>query len=109
MKSLFASLLSSVIAVGCATSSMIHADKRVRSLSIGLERAEVISIMGEHYLVNASSKEPNGDLNEVLTYKSGPDEEYRFKFINSRLQSWNRVHLREHFRTETSQTAAGRN
>jgi hypothetical protein len=65
-----------------------------------MDKSRVTAIMGKGYLVNSSSKDPAGNLTEVLVYKSSPNEEYRLKFLNGQLDSWERIHLREYLRQE---------
>lgn len=81
----------------------------MKEISIGMDKSQVISVMGEFYLVNSSSKDASGTLTEVLVYKSSSYEEYRLKFLNNKLESWNRVHLREYVQPETSLTSPATN
>ncbi len=49
--------------------------------------------MGKLYILNASSKNASGQLEEVVAYKSSADEEFRFRFTDGVLMSWDMVHL----------------
>lgn len=62
----------------------------MKKVAIGMSKDQVISVLGNDYLVASSSKDERGNNVEVLAYKSDVHEEYRLRFINAQLAEWSR-------------------
>lgn len=73
-----------------------NTDQKIKLISIGMKREEVTEVMGKRYIINSFSLDSAGNSIRVLAYKSSPQSEYRLRFFNDTLQSWNRVIFNEY-------------
>ncbi|GAB3914597.1 hypothetical protein GCM10028803_60290 [Larkinella knui] len=73
-----------------------NANSAMKKVTIGMSKEQVIQLVGDDYMIASSSKDDKGNHLEVLAYKSDVDEEYKLKFINSRLMGWSREHINKY-------------
>lgn len=102
VRNLCLSLLILIFANGCVSNNIAwKTNENIKKISIGMSKNEVISILGEKYMITSSSKDEAGNHTETLGYKSDTAEEYKLVFINQKLTQWSREHIRKHLETET--------
>ncbi len=76
----------------------------MRDISVGMTKENVIDKLGKRYIISSLSEHSQGERIEVLAYKSSVNEEYRLKFINNKLQGWDRLVFRDKYpQTQDSQ------
>ncbi|TDE13656.1 hypothetical protein [Dyadobacter psychrotolerans] len=71
-------------------------NENIKKVEIGMTKEQVIQILGNKYMITASSKSNQGHAVEVLGYKSDTDEEYKLTFISNKLTEWNREHVNKY-------------
>lgn len=82
----------SCLLTACASNYITWStNDKSKKVALGMDKKQVIPLLGKDYIVSASSKDERGNQIEVLAYKSAAYEEYRLKFINARLIEWNRA------------------
>lgn len=68
-------------------------NNNIKQVEIGMDKARVIQLLGDQYMITSSSKDHSGNVIEVLTYKSDVSEEYQLRFVNNKLMGWDRNHV----------------
>jgi hypothetical protein len=85
---------TSVMLSSCAMNYITwNANKNIKKVELGMSKSDVIRIMGDLYIVNSNSLNAESKKEEVLVYKSDSTEEFRLKFTDNVLVSWDRVHV----------------
>ncbi len=98
---LFCLFMTAVVSSCVSNNITWKTNERVKKLELGMEKDEVIGILGNRYMITSSSKDHLGNTIEVLGYKSGHTEEYKFRFVNHKLTEWNREHVPRYLETPT--------
>lgn len=94
MKSITIMLLG-VLLSSCSYNYLSKADKSIKNISLGMDKEQVIGIMGNLYLVHANTLNPENKNEQIISFKSSDEEEYRLRFIDDKLVSWNRLRFME--------------
>jgi hypothetical protein len=95
IKSAVVAFFLSIWLPGCVSNNIAYrTNDKIKQVNLGMSKNEVIAILGEKYMIASSSKDANGNPTEVLAYNSS--EEYRLKFVNSKLIEWNREHINKY-------------
>ena len=101
-KTIVLSILMIGLLSGCVSNNITwKTNDRVKKLELGMEKDEVIRILGNRYMITSSSKDHLGNAIEVLGYKSDVTEEYKFRFVNHKLTEWNREHVPRYMEAPT--------
>ncbi len=84
MKKILVVLLLAFILPACGT---LNTSGRVKKLEIGMDKKEVINILGKGYRVVSAAKTPEGTL-EILRYESSIDYDYMIHLLDGKLIEW---------------------
>jgi outer membrane protein assembly factor BamE (lipoprotein component of BamABCDE complex) len=94
-------IISTLLFTSCVMNYITwNANKRIQEVELGMNRNQVVEIMGKLYIVNSAAVNTEGEKEEILAYKSDATEEYRLKFLDNKLVSWDRVHITPVIRKE---------
>ncbi len=95
MKKLFIVALV-FLSISCTSSFLpVNVIKNIQSVELGMTKDEVIGVMGKHYILNANSLNEKGESEQTIAYPLSEQDEFRLKFINNTLISWDRFIVRE--------------
>lgn len=84
-----ATLLTIVSFSSCSTLYGVDLGKRVQLLELGMNKQEVVDILGKDYYIEAASQVPEGRL-EVLHFHSLYYSDYLLYFLNGELDEFHR-------------------
>lgn len=85
------SIIVLFVVLGCVTFSCssyrdsMNVEERVRKVTIGMTKDEVVNIMGNNYQSIEAFKTSGGDGVELLSYTNLQDDVYILRFENGRL------------------------
>jgi hypothetical protein len=74
--------------------SGVHSD--MKKIQLGMDKDEVIRIMGKHFINSAASKDEQGNKIEVISYSSNWTLEYNLRFVNGKLTEWEKERIYEY-------------
>lgn len=82
----------------CLTSCAINnitfdATNRIKQVKLGLTKSQLIEIMGKYYILDSNSINQSNESEEIIAYKIDANDEFRFKIIDDKLISWERVQI----------------
>ena len=90
-------LLLTCLLNACAVNNIAwKTNENIKKVEIGMTKEQVIQILGDRYMITASSKNNQGHAVEVLGYKSDANEEYKLTFISNKLTEWSREHVNKY-------------